>query len=154
MTKRNILQDFWKFVDKKGSDECWEWKGSRKGTRYGRFRINNIRYKAHRISYQLHYGKINPKMEILHNCDNGFCVNPRHLREGTQKENIRDMWLRDRANKAKGERVNTAKLTWEQVREIRKRYIPFKVSTVKLGKEYGVSDSAIGAVVGNKTWRE
>lgn len=54
---------------------------------------------------------------------------------------------------AKGERVNTAKLTEELVREIRARYAAGGVSHPSLGREYGVNHSAIGRIVRREVWK-
>ena len=63
----------------------------------------------------------------------------------------------ERAKKSllvKGENNPCAKLIWEQVREIREKYIPYKYSSCKLAKEYGVSEEAIRRIVNNLTWKE
>ena len=45
------------------------------------------------------------------------------------------------------------KLTEGQVKEIRERYVPYKVSTYKLAKEYGVTQQNVSYIVNNKSWR-
>lgn len=45
-----------------------------------------------------------------------------------------------------------AKLSAEQVMEIRKRYIPGKVSQQSLADEFGVSQPMIGNIVRNDAW--
>jgi len=46
---------------------------------------------AHRISYLLHNGDLVDGLSVLHNCNNALCVNPDHLRLGTQADNMRDL---------------------------------------------------------------
>ena len=96
-------QRFWKSVDKKGENECWEWVGGTVTGGYGKFSVNRKYTRVHRFSYELHKGKI-PKGEgyhgmcVCHSCDNPLCVNPKHLRLGTQKENIQEMFTKGRNN--------------------------------------------------------
>ena len=58
----------------------------------------------------------------------------------------------NRLGKYSGENNPKTKLTWDIVNEIRSRYIPRKVSTVQLGKEYGVRHTCIVKIIHNKTW--
>jgi hypothetical protein len=39
----------------------------------------------------IHYGPIDPGMEIMHTCDTPACVNPAHLSQVTHKANMHDM---------------------------------------------------------------
>lgn len=50
----------------------------------------------------------------------------------------------------RGERCATAKLTWDQVESIRRRYP--SLTLAELGREYGVSESAVSRVVRRETW--
>lgn len=56
--------------------------------------------------------------------------------------------------KISGEKHPKAKLTWEQVREIRKLYQTGEYFQRELGEMFGVSSPAIQGIVGNRTWRE
>jgi hypothetical protein len=85
-TSRNI-RNFWAKVQK--GKTCWLWLGSPKGVnRYGQFAINRKIYSAHRVSYMMHFGEIPEGMCILHTCNNKRCVNPSHIRLGTQIDNM------------------------------------------------------------------
>lgn len=53
-----------------------------------------------------------------------------------------------------GEDNGHAKLTWEQVREIRAKYKPRVYSVWKLAREYGVCGQGIHNIIKGKTWRE
>ena len=83
-------QRFWKHIDKRGPDECWLWQKSlREG--YGAFRTAQRSISAHRLAYvldnSLNLEDINGWF-VLHSCDTPRCCNPKHLRLGTQQDNI------------------------------------------------------------------
>lgn len=90
---------FWESINK--TDSCWNWSGTiRKhegkdqSIKYGNFQIKGVNYLAHRISYFIHIEETD--LCILHECDNGLCVNPEHLKAGTRLENNVDCHSRNR----------------------------------------------------------
>lgn len=109
---------FWSRVVKGNPDQCWEWQGCVGSHGYGAIQINKRKWLTHRYAYYLTTGK-DSTLHILHSCDNRRCVNPAHLREGTNTENVQDAV--DRGRTAKGERNGGAKLKEWQVIEIKKR---------------------------------
>ena len=92
------MERFWSKVEK--TDTCWIWKGSVNWKGYGFYRYPNGQY-AHRFVYQLHYGKKPGKKLVLHSCDNPPCVNPEHLRLGTNDENMAEMGAKGRSRCSK-----------------------------------------------------
>lgn len=72
------------------TDTCWLWQGT-KAKGYGRLNIDGKRVYAHRFSYSVSKGILEPSQVIMHTCDNPSCVNPDHLVQGTQKDNVLDM---------------------------------------------------------------
>jgi hypothetical protein len=148
------IKRFWKYVDKRGENECWLWKAFVQCDGYGQFSLNGRKYRSHRVMWSIHHNKeIPPKLCICHHCDNPSCVNPYHLFLATQQENMDDMVRKGRLKGLRGERANTAKLTWEQVKTIRVIYSPDNYSSRKLAKIYGVSQATILQVVNHKTWK-
>lgn len=86
-----------RFFDKvKKTKTCWVWTAGDSGTGYGRIKVRNVSKAAHRLSWQMHKGKIPLGFYVLHTCDNRACVNPAHLYLGTQFDNMRDMSARKR----------------------------------------------------------
>ena len=77
-------------------DGCWEFQGYALPDGYRRFHIARLGVSlyAHRLSLGLalrERGIDVPKaMLVLHSCSNPCCVNPRHLRIGTHKDNMAD----------------------------------------------------------------
>jgi len=148
---------FWKHVDCSG--DCWLWTGPRHSrTQYGFFRqgsrqeLSSISTYAHRVSWELTRGPIPEGLCVLHKCDNPPCVNPEHLWVGTHTDNMRDMMSKGRHVAHPGEANGSAKLTPEQVRDIRRRYVPRKVSLRSLAEKYHVSESLVHALVTRRLW--
>lgn len=88
---------FWRHVDIKGEDDCWEWTSGKGPHGHGSFTLSKgCTVLAYRFSYELANGPIPEGLYVLHDCDNPACVNPAHLTAGTQKKNIRDAVRRGR----------------------------------------------------------
>ncbi len=81
-----IEQRFWEKVIKKKKG-CWDWNGNISNG-YGYILKDKHMIPAHRISYELHKGKIPEGLEIDHLCRNRICTNPGHLEAVTSRENV------------------------------------------------------------------
>lgn len=75
---------FWAKVDKSG--ECWLWTAAKRNS-YGVFSIDGRLYSAHRVSLLIAGVDIPDGLDVDHICRDRSCVNPKHLRTATRKQN-------------------------------------------------------------------
>jgi hypothetical protein len=147
----SLEKRFWDKVSKTEPDECWLWTGSlSSGYGYGRMANRGVVFLAHRLSYEINIGPIPEEMIVCHHCDNPACVNPSHLFLGTYSDNSRDMT--EKGRQSRGKHRHNARLAAQDVREIRRRYVPRKVTQQKLAEEFGVSRETIRSVIGRTNW--
>lgn len=152
----SIADRFWHRVDKTRQDGCWLWTGARGREGYGSIGIQDHKTeRAHRIAWQLTHGTIPGGLCVLHHCDTPACVRPSHLFLGTRTENNADKMAKGRnvAVGLPGESNPQARLTANQVREIRERYASGNAMQLALANEYGVSRPLISMIVTGKIWR-
>lgn len=151
----DIAERFWPKVDVRGPDECWPWKASLKTGGYGQLRIGGRNGRcgtAHRIAYTLNVGAIPAGLHVLHSCDVRHCCNPRHLRLGTNADNMRDMADRGRSRAAGRGRV----LTMQDAREIR-AFVgpkPRRGVIAAVARQYGAEPTSVRKILRCETYRE
>ena len=128
---------------------CWLWIGHCKSNGYGQAgsRKTDDRF-AHRESWRLHKGPIPNGLHVLHRCDVRCCVNPDHLFLGTPTDNMKDCSAKGRT--ARGEIHGCAKLTEDQILEIRKAP---NTGHGTLAAAYGVTPSNITAIKRGISWK-
>jgi hypothetical protein len=137
-------------IRKSGPNKCWVWKGKILPSGHGRYTRRD--QMAHRVSYQLHKGKI-PKGKLLrHTCDNPPCVNPRHLVPGTIKQNVQDRVSRGR--QIHGSKIGTSKLKEAQVKSIRSTYSKGGTSQSAIAEKYHVSQPTVGLITRGVQWKD
>jgi hypothetical protein len=137
------IKRFWDNVNKKGLDECWEWKSNDlRGKGYGYIRVKDKNIKANRISWVIHNGPIPESKLVLHKCDNPRCVNPNHLYVGTHSDNNMDREYRN-SNYLKG---RMSKFSSEDIDTIKKLYID-GVYQKDIAKQFNVSQSYISFII-------
>lgn len=153
---RCVTDRFWNKARQR-EDGCWIWCGERDSLLslapgkqpYGRFKIAGKRYAAHRVAYRLTKGAIPIDLLVRHTCDNGLCVNPGHLLVGDTQDNMDDCVSRGRL--ARGSRTGTAKLTEEEVLEI-KFGLSRGETLMSLAIAYGVSQWTIHQIAHGLAW--
>ena len=152
MTEQNFVDGLGVWYEPIPFTSCIIWTGAYyKDTGYGHVMIGDRTKRAHRVAYELFVGPIPDGLCVLHKCDNTSCINPDHLFAGSKADNTRDMIVKGRA--AYGERHGQHRLTEDQVRDIRRRYVPRVVTLAMLGREYGVTESMIGQIIQRKWWK-
>lgn len=139
----NVLSDI-------ETDECVEWDGPN-SRGYGRVFFNYKWHRATALALTKHnITQPQGKTLVLHKpevCHNAKCLNYRHLRWGSHKDNMKDK-LFDKTS-MQGELHPRAKLNTEDVKFIRDS----GWSDLKLSQKYEVDRKTIYAAKHNKTWR-
>lgn len=128
-------------------------KGNKAG--YGNGYWEGTQIMLHRLSYcfykQIPISAIKGAV-IMHTCDNPRCVNPLHLKLGTQDENLKDMVGKGRSSK--GEAHYITKLTEEQIQYAKQNYKPRdkQYSCHALAARFGVAPSTMHNAITGKRW--
>lgn len=122
---------------------------------YVRIMYNGKHDRLFRVLYQQKYGKIPKGLVLRHLCNNAWCVNIKHLKVGTQKENMEDMINCGRSQKGKqnikirGENNKANKLKENEVKEI---YLSKDKNNI-LAKKYNVSRTNIRYIKNKQQWK-
>lgn len=149
---RGSAERFWTLTIPEPNTGCWLWMGYASGSGYGRVMRGGRNAQAHRVAYELAHGPIPAGDVVMHSCDNRLCVNPAHLRVGTQVENMRDMHSKGRAPNRKGERNHNASLSDADAFEIRVLgALGWEQSD--LARLFGVSQHVARFVLEGRTYR-
>lgn len=107
-------------------------------------------WRLNRLIFTFVNGKIPEGKVVGHRCNNKGCINPHHLYLTTAAENSTQAKL-DGLYKT-GPASGRAKLSEEDVKELRRLYYEETVSQDKLAKKYKLSQSTVSAIVRKKTY--
>lgn len=158
MTRDEWIVGFWRRVVKLGSRQCWLWAGHRDEEGYGQLKRedNQTSMAAHRAAIEILRGiRVPAHLVVMHTCDNPPCVNPYHLRVGTQLQNMQDMRAKGRARTVVffGDEHAGTKICDADVPKIRQRYAERHLTHTtqqQLAAEYGVSQAQISRILNRK----
>lgn len=150
----------------KGLERCHEWRGSILKDGYGVVMFHHTHLRVHRLAYFIKTGIQPSKIYVCHKCDNRCCCNPDHLFLGNDLDNMRDASSKNRLaiGDKSGPRLHPeslkrginhyeAKLTEDDVREIRRVYAEGNTSQQELANKYGVNQTNIGFIVRRVKWQ-
>ena len=111
-------------------------------------RVNKKKEYLHRLIYAENVKLITKGNIVRHICDNPACINPDHLVEGTQSDNMRDR--SDRNRTVKGITHGMSKLNEQQVTDI----FTNTIDTIEeLSQKYNVDCSNIRNIRAGRTWK-
>jgi hypothetical protein len=124
--------------------DCWEWTKACTDHGYARASVGGKRYRASRIAAWLWLGfDLNSGLDVMHTCDNPKCVNPAHLIPAPTKENVIDMYRKERSNHQK--------MSVEKVQEFR-HLRDAGHTTRSLAKRFGLNESWAGHIARGEAW--
>ena len=141
MRKRDITYK----ITETGCHECTSHVPNDNG--YCRISIGYKMIRIHRFIYEEKFGKVKKGNVVRHTCDNRKCINPDHLIEGTQKDNMQDAVDRNRS--LKGITNPRVKLNEQEVLEIFNNTVN---SVKELAYKYKVCIASIYFIKSGKRW--
>lgn len=151
----------WLEGSRKTDSGCMEFVGAKSSTGYGSARFKGKTWRVHRLVLISKLGRDLRDKFACHTCDNRLCINPKHLFEGTAKENTLDAIQKGRRKPppirpdnrtAFGEKQGQSKLKNKDIPIIRKALKNGALGYV-LAQRYGVAASTIGRIKNVKSWQ-
>lgn len=128
------------------TDECVLWPFSVGGPGYGQAWVNKKVVTAHRHMCEAAHGPAPEGTEAAHLCGVRRCVNPKHLRWATRRENQADKATHGTLRY--GERHQNAKLTEKQARAI----FHDTRTHQEIADDYGVGRRTVGRIKDGTRW--
>lgn len=128
--------------------DCWPVFKNISANGYGALRVNGRKERAHRMMFSLYFPDVDAPV-VRHKCNNPACINPAHLREGTKRDNAIDRMLSGRGGDLRGANNGRAKLTDDQVREIRASGL----TGADAGRKFNVSKVMACRIIAGKAWK-
>jgi hypothetical protein len=147
-----LIERFMNKVDRSGGeDACWIWTARKTPQGYGRFLVDGINLLAHRVSFEIHSGTSARGLCVLHRCDNPSCVNPAHLRLGTNYDNVQDKVSKGRHLTSGGMKNPNRKLSEADVIEIR-ALVSRGIRRRDIASKFNIAPSYVNDISSRKVW--
>lgn len=125
---------------------CIFWTAATDKDGYGKYQLNSggrqRHVRAHRYAFFLATGRY-PADLAIHSCDTPCCVNPDHLRDGSQSENQIDCAIRTRRK--------SIRLNEDLVRSVRFRHAGGE-SVTCIASDLGVPRGTLFSMIHGRTW--
>lgn len=131
--------------------DCTLFIGSRDDCGYGRINRDGKLVRLHRAVWERDRGAIPRGGVVMHTCDRPACIEPSHLRLGTQRENIADMDSKHRRRTLVGSEKSESKLHERDIPRIR-AMLEAGYTCVAIGKIFGVTDMMIRHIKKGRAW--
>jgi len=111
--------------------------------------------KVHHAVAEAFLGPKPPGAFVCHRNDIPTDNRPANLYYGDASTNMLDAYRNGKHSRRgnRGEKGSAAKLTWKQVRDIRRQHANGGVSHRRLARDYGVVHATIWAILHNVTWQ-
>jgi hypothetical protein len=101
-----------------------------------------------------HGPKPNPEYEAIHGpCHDRDCINYRHLSWGTPKQNSQDRKRDGTQTLNRGSDNGQAKLTGEDVMEIRKFYYNYGLSQAAIMRRFNLRQQHVNKIINGIGWK-
>lgn len=155
-------QRFWSRVTKlSNAPYCWLW-GKQTSNQQPMMWFHGKREDPQHVAFRLcKRGEVPERGCVIATCGNSRCVNPNHLQALTREEyriwhanHISDLQIGKPSlgSGGKGEHNPNARLTADQVREIRRKRDQGE-PILSIAAEYGCSRSCIGLITTRRNWK-
>jgi hypothetical protein len=127
------------------NNECWECI-SHFQKKHGYMQISrNKKFQyMHRYVHEIYNGKIAKGLDVMHLCDNPKCINPSHLKTGTHKDNMNDMFNKNRRDNNKISN-SKKKLNEKQLFEIKKLLLEGK-TLEEIASLFNITHPTVGSI--------
>ena len=129
---------------------CHVWQRATNSFGHGALVFDGVQWLAHRLAWTLANGPIPKGKYVLHRCDNPPCINLEHLWLGDNRDNVADMVAKKRH--ARGQWNGGAKLTNDQVQQIRKLLDEGVLTQIEIAEKFGITQTTVSNIKRGISW--